>query len=360
MALAESPSFIASDVLEAEWGAFYSSGGFDRCLLIADQYVTELHPARLAPFLREMHSGDCYYISGGEAVKSLPEVVRLVHWLMEHEATRRTLLVAVGGGALLDFVGFVAAIYKRGIPCIYVPTTLMAMIDASIGGKTAIDHEGVKNILGAFALPRAVFIDPLFLRTLPTPEILSGYWELVKYGLLSSCDLWQRIKAFDPLESSEGWLPFIRDCVAIKESFVARDFMDKGLRQWLNLGHTVGHALEGYSHHIGVQHGGRLLRHGEAVGIGLFCELYLSHKLFQADRRYLSELEVLLRAYHSPYGFSCKHYKEILTLLHQDKKNDCAEVSFMAFKSLGFLEKRNCSDEHLLDALDFYREMFGH
>ena len=232
---------------------------------------------------------------------------------------------------MLDFVGFVASIYKRGIPCVYVPTTLMAMIDASIGGKTAVDYAGVKNLLGAFSLPKAVMIDPQFLSTLPQEEILSGYWELVKYGLLSSGDLWKEIKAFDPFGSIDSWLPFINRSVAIKEQFVEADFTDKGLRQWLNLGHTIGHGVE----------------------------LYLSHILLGADKSYLSDLIALMREYFSPYTFSCKHYPTILSLLHQDKKNEDDTVSIIAFKSLGQMEKVSCTDDLLKESLDFYREMFG-
>ena len=235
----------------------------------------------------------------------------------------------------------------------------MAMIDASIGGKTAVDYAGVKNLLGAFSLPKAVMIDPQFLSTLPQEEILSGYWELVKYGLLSSGDLWREIKAFDPFGSIDSWLPFINRSVAIKEQFVEADFTDKGLRQWLNLGHTIGHGVEGLSHIRAQEGSSRVLRHGEAVAIGLVCELYLSHVLLGADKSYLSDLIALMREYFSPYTFSCKHYPTILSLLHQDKKNEDDTVSIIAFKSLGQMEKLSCTDDFLKESLDFYREMFG-
>lgn len=359
MSLATSPSYIALDVLNERWLPFYAKGDFDRCLAIVDEEVAAKVAPRLAPLWACIEPCNRLVIPGGEGVKSLSRVEETIDWLLARSATRSTLLVAVGGGALLDFLGFVASIYKRGIPCVYVPTTLMAMIDASIGGKTAVDYVGVKNLLGAFSLPKVVMIDPQFLSTLPQEEILSGYWELVKYGLLSSGDLWKEIKGFDPLGSIDSWLPFINRSVALKEQFVEADFTDKGLRQWLNLGHTLGHGVEGLSHIRAQESSSRVLRHGEAVAIGLVCELYLSHILLGADKSYLSDLIALMREYFSPYTFSCKHYPTILSLLHQDKKNEDDTVSIIAFKSLGQMEKVSCTDDLLKESLDFYREMFG-
>ena len=269
MSLATSPSYIARDVLNERWLPFYAKGGFDRCLAIVDEEVAVKAAQRLAPLWACIEPCNRLVIPGGEGVKSLSRVEETIDWLLARSATRSTLLVAVGGGALLDFLGFVASIYKRGIPCVYVPTTLMAMIDASIGGKTAVDYAGVKNLLGAFCLPKAVMIDPQFLSTLPQEEILSGYWELVKYGLLSSGDLWKEIKGFDPLGCIDSWLPFINRSVALKEQFVEADFTDKGLRQWLNLGHPLGHGVEGLSHIRAQESSSRVLRHGEAVAMGM-------------------------------------------------------------------------------------------
>ena len=185
-----------------------------------------------------------------ESRKTIESVERIWDFLLEHHVTRSGVLVAVGGGVLTDMAGFAAATYKRGIAYVNVPTTLLAMVDASTGGKTGFNYGGLKNSIGAFCQPVATVIYPPFLETLPAREFLSGFAEMLKTGLLESEGttprLWDRLLQYDldQAESDEGLSPLIASCIAVKERIVAADPTEKGLRKALNLGHTFGHALE--------------------------------------------------------------------------------------------------------------------
>lgn len=353
---------IAEDALDTPWLHYIQSLKETQVLFVTDATVAHIHALLIDRLTQAASPTTIYYCSGGENIKAIDALEKLVAWLVAQEAGRDTLLVGIGGGSLLDFVGFVASIYKRGIRCCYIPTTLMAMVDASMGGKTALNFGGIKNLIGSFALPEAIFMTPNFLTSLPEEQIRSGYWEIVKYGLISRDNLWQAIQTFDPLEKNPSWLPLIQQAASLKNEFVKQDLTDRGIRQWLNFGHTLGHGVEAFSLNHSLQHGSVPLPHGEAVAIGMLSALYLSHRRLNTPRSYLYQLRDLMQQYHSPYAISCKHYPEIISYIKQDKKNNAskeAPIALMALEKQGCLKKIYCSEEEIKEALDFYQETFG-
>jgi 3-dehydroquinate synthase len=213
-----------------------------------------------------------YLMPEGEDHKSLKSFGEIQSWLASRGADRKSLLMVLGGGVVGDLAGFVAASYMRGIHWLYVPTTLLAQQDASVGGKVAVNLPEGKNLVGHFWNPRAVIIDSHVLRTLPAREVTAGYMELLKHGMLRSADLYTRVLA---MPSEPNWaevLPLLAEGLKVKVDVVREDPHEKGLRKWLNLGHTFGHALESFT-------GYRQFLHGEAVGLGLIFATLLSNRL---------------------------------------------------------------------------------
>lgn len=349
---------IGEGALNKEALMTLKSEGFDRMLLLEDADMALVAGSLLVPIYEEITPENRLRISAGEEHKNFASLMQILDWLIERKATRHSLLLVAGGGALLDMGGFAAAIYKRGVHTTYIPTTLMAMVDASVGGKTAIDYKGIKNLIGAFALPHTIIIDPLFLQTLDMYEIVAGYWELVKHALLSGKDVWKATISFDPTERGKIWSPIIRESVKIKEQYVCADLRDKGIRQYLNLGHTIGHAVEAFSHKVACK-GSKPLRHGEAVLIGLICELYISHIRYSFPMNYIRSLIALAKEIQSPYLFSCKQYGAIIEYMYADKKNRGQSIAVIGLKDLGEPVKIEASEEEIKESFDFYREIFG-
>ena len=265
--------------------------------------------------------------------KSMDMVQHIWDFLFEHHITRRGLLIAVGGGVLTDIAGFAAATYKRGIDYINIPTTLLAMVDASSGGKTGINYHGLKNSIGVFAPPIATLIWPQWLKTLPAPQFLSGFAEMLKTGLIEqSGSLWNRLLQYDldtmPLDALA---PLIEQCVAVKERIVEADPKENGLRKTLNFGHTFGHALEEMS-----MTGGTELLHGYAVLYGMIAELYLSVTKLQCPSEPLQQLTQLMLHYYGKPQCKCSNRESLIALMQQDKKNErAAQINCTLLQDIG-------------------------
>ncbi len=275
-------------------------------------------------------------IPAGEENKSIKTVERIWDFLLEHHITRQGLLVNIGGGLTTDLGGFAAATYKRGIDFLNIPTTLLAMVDASSGGKTGFNYHGLKNCIGAFAEPIETIICPAFLQTLPDQEFLSGFAEMLKHALLSSESDWQQLLAFDietymrAVRSDEAqkqitdFAPLIEKSLVKKQRIVAEDPHEKGLRHALNFGHTVGHAIESLSLE---QHTEPQPPHGYCVLWGMIAELYLSVVHLGCPRKPLQQLTRLMSDYYGRPACNCKGAKRILELMSQDKKNSISADS---------------------------------
>lgn len=279
-------------------------------------------------------------------------------WLYDKQASRKSVAVLVGGGTLTDAVGFAVATYMRGLRTVNISTTLLGMVDASVGGKTAIDFAGVKNLVGTFHMPQEVFIDTHFLDTLPIEELYSGFGEVIKTALLSGGELWSQVCHCDPQQMmGEDWVEVIASCVRYKEYIVEQDFKDEGIRSVLNLGHTVAHALESFSRETKL---GRALTHGEAVVIGLIVEGYLAYKYLGLELSVLKQLMSLAREHYPQYQYVCKAYPRLLDLMRHDKKSRSGLIRFSLLTRLGSAQQWETADDKVIEeALDFYRETFG-
>ena len=288
-------------------------------------------------------------IEGGEAAKNIETVQRIWDFLLEQGITRHGLLICLGGGVTTDLGGFAAATYKRGIDYVNIPTSLLAMVDSSIGGKTGCNYHGLKNAIGAFYPPVETLIYPQWLTSLPAQEFLSGFAEMLKSGLISKqhTSLWPSLLQYD-LErmNLEELTSLIADCIAVKESIVEMDPQEEnGWRKVLNFGHTFGHALEELTG----------IRHGYAVLYGLIAELYLSVKLLGCPREPLQQLTQLMLHYYGRPQCDCKNRKQLVQLMLQDKKNEHAgEINCTLLRQIGDpIINQKISESHAEEAWEY-------
>ena len=266
-----------------------------------------------------------------ETCKSLETVQHIWDFFFAHELTRRALVIAVGGGVLTDLVGFAAATYKRGIDYVNVPTSLLAMVDASTGGKTGCNYHGLKNSIGAFHAPVETLICSDFLCTLPAKEFLSGFGEMVKMGLVANDEsLWAQIMQYDlDRMDAEALTPLIEACVRAKEAIVAQDPKEDGLRKVLNFGHTFGHALEEKTSENPIPH-------GYAVVYGLIAEMYLSVTKLGCPKEPMQQLTQLMLHYYGKPNCKCSDREKLIALMQQDKKNErAASINCTLIQAIG-------------------------
>ena len=307
----------------------------DRIFFYCDRAVYE--QARALWDEQQRAASHIYWYAREKDCKTLQEIADIWQWLHEGQATRHSLLVCVGGGTTTDLGGFAAATFKRGIPYINLPTTLLAMVDASTGGKTGFDFAGIKNEIGAFYPPYATWIDPNWLHTLPREEVLSGYAEMIKHALIANEQEYYRLLSTDPLADIADK---IRISVAIKEQVVEVDPTEKGLRKVLNFGHTIGHAIEALSAEpLPDGKPSHPLRHGYAVMQGMVAELYLSVVRKGLDKTVLQQMSQMLLMHYGKPVCRCQDYDRLIQRMRQDKKNiHSGEITFTLLPRLGGLQ----------------------
>ena len=304
-------------------------------------------------------------IPSGDEHKNLTSLSHVWQQLQQGGATRHSLMVCLGGGMVTDLGGFAASTFKRGIAFINIPTTLLAMVDASVGGKTGINFCGLKNEVGVFSEAQAVIICTRFLQTLDMQNVLSGYAEMLKHGLISNKEHWAELLRFpieslnrqDAEDSSDGLASLLARSVAVKERIVEADPHEQGLRKALNLGHTIGHAIEEWSFTPTKPTTSPLL-HGYAVAYGLVGELYLSAVKchFPTDR--LRQTVQFVREHYGTPAITCNDYPALLRLMTHDKKNTAGTINFTLLSDIGELQlNQSATDEEICEALDFLREM---
>lgn len=295
-------------------------------------------------------------ISGGDENKHLKSLTQLWDYLIKRGANRKSLIINIGGGAVTDIGGFAAATFKRGIRYINMPTTLLAAIDASVGGKTAINYQGLKNEIGAFHLPSATIISTRFFETLPVEEILSGYGEMLKHALLSDENLLSELLTNDPLDiTPDEMLHQVKKSVMVKQHIVNQDPLENGLRRALNLGHTLAHALE--SRAIAKR---QPLSHGRAVAYGLIEALILSHLKLQFPSDTLHRLSTYIKETYGAYPITCEAYPTLLEYMHHDKKNEDHHINFTLMRQIGSPAINiKVSDEEVRTALDIFQDIMS-
>ena len=290
--------------------------------------------------------------------KNLESLAHVWRELEAGRGTRHSLLINLGGGMVTDLGGFAASTFKRGIDFINLPTTLLAMVDASVGGKTGINFNGLKNEIGVFNEARYVIMDTAFLHTLDTKNLLSGYAEMLKHGLIANEAIWAELLNFNPQAPDLKRLQaMLGQSVKVKENIVEADPLEKSLRKSLNLGHTFGHAFESFSLlHAAQQHTEPLL-HGYAVAFGLICELYLSAKKAGFPTEKLHQTVRFIRENYGTLPITCDHYDTLIDLMRHDKKNITGEINFTLLADIGKIRiNQTATAEEIKEALDFFRE----
>ena len=303
-----------------------------------------------------LKSASVITIGASDVHKNLDSVVTVWKALLEGGATRHSLLINLGGGMVTDLGGFAASTFKRGINFINIPTTLLAMVDASVGGKTGFNFEGLKNEIGVFNDSRFIILNTCFLQTLSKENILSGYAEMLKHGLISNEQTWAELISFNGFSSESPQLQQIQKMLAasvrVKEHIVENDPREKGIRKALNFGHTFGHAFES----LALLRGKPVL-HGYAVAYGIVCELYLSCIKTGFPTEKMHQTVAFIKEHYGKMDITCDDYDELIELMGHDKKNDAGVINFTLLGGIGdILINRNADDEEIKEALDFFRE----
>ncbi|MEQ8220408.1 MAG: 3-dehydroquinate synthase [Arenibacter sp.] len=268
-------------------------------------------------------------IEEGEINKNIATCTQVWEVLSELDADRKSAMINLGGGVVTDLGGFVASCFKRGIDFINVPTTLLSMVDASVGGKTGVDLGPLKNQVGVINQPQIVVVDTDFLDTLDQRQLNSGYAEMLKHGLITDAAYWETLKGLTGFDNLDE---YIFRSVAIKNEVVQQDPTEQHLRKILNYGHTLGHAVESYFLES-KEH--ELLLHGEAIAVGMILEGYLSHKLTGLSKNDLEDIKATFLGRYKKVDFEKKDIDTILTLLKFDKKNSHGNVNFVLLKKIG-------------------------
>lgn len=292
--------------------AFLNAHDFSAVAVLADNHTLKFCYPHVKPLLPR-HT--LIRIKAGEEQKHLATCELIWDALTRANFDRHALVLNLGGGVIGDMGGFCAATYKRGIAFAQLPTTLLAQVDASVGGKLGIDFRGFKNHIGTFQQPNAVLIDPVFLQTLPERELRSGFAEVIKHCLIADAAMWEHIRRRDLDE--QDWSALIAHSVAVKQRIVAEDPTEKGLRKILNFGHTIGHAVETYF----LNQPRKRLLHGEAIAVGMVAEAFIAFQKQLIDETLLAQIEEYLFAVYGKVRLTEDDTEPILALTAQDKKN---------------------------------------
>lgn len=275
-------------------------------------------------------SGLVVEVPAGEEHKNLQTCQTIWHALTQANIDRKALCINLGGGVISDMGGFCASTYKRGIDFVHIPTTLLAQVDASVGGKLGVDFEGYKNQIGVFALPKAVFIDTQFLKTLPKRQLRSGFAEIIKHCLIADKDMWNELLQ-NPQWQEQPWGELVRRSVEIKSEIVGIDFDEKGIRKLLNFGHTIGHAIESYFLETDTP-----LLHGEAIAWGMIAESFISYKKGYLEKIDYEEISNYIQELFSPKPrFNDAVIERVTQLTAQDKKNEKGKRLFSLLQEIG-------------------------
>lgn len=368
---------IISNDIEHDLATAVAESEHDRVFVLTDDTTHECCLPKVAALLAQ-YDAVPITIAHGDQHKTLAALGDVWTALQQGGATRHSLLINLGGGMITDLGGFAAATFKRGINFINIPTTLLAMVDAAVGGKTGINFGGLKNEIGAFADARFVIINTCFLDTLDAENLCSGYAEMLKHALISNEHMWAEHVNFDLSQPDLAELQrMVAESIAVKERIVAEDPHEHGIRKALNFGHTIGHALEEFtlqqaggavvstaptnqttgSTAISSAPGNRPLLHGYAVAFGLIGELYMSARKASFPTERLHQTARFIRENYAQTEFTCNDYPTLLNLMRHDKKNTSGVINFTLLHNIGDIRiNQTATDEEICEALDFIRE----
>lgn len=320
----------------------------DQVFVLCDSHTEQL----CLPLLQS--AGRAITIQPSDAAKTLDTLASVWTALQQGGATRHSLLVNLGGGMVTDLGGFAAATFKRGIRFVNIPTTLLGMVDAAVGGKTGINFGGLKNEVGSFREAEEVLICTKFLATLDAPNLCSGYAEMLKHSLLSSRRMWSEHLLFDLADPDFGQLQtLVQQSIEVKQSIVAQDPHEQGIRKALNLGHTIGHALESWHN----AHHAEALLHGYAVAWGLVAELYLAAAQTEMPVDVLRQTARFVFDHYGRPAIGCNDYDSLYDLMLHDKKNRGRDINFTLLHEPGQVLIDQHVERTLIDeSLDFLRD----
>lgn len=331
--------------------SFIEERGYSQVLILVDRNTNDHCLPVLQGAVPDLIHYDIIEVDPGEENKNIDYCIGVWKTMLDFGADRKALMINLGGGVVTDMGGFAASTYKRGIDFIQIPTTLLSQVDASVGGKTGIDLDNIKNIIGTFSQPQAVFISSKFLESLDERQLISGFAEIIKHGLIQDKGLYetcksQGLKAISP--------ELVYRSVQIKNNVITQDPTEKGLRKILNFGHTIGHAIEGVS----LFNDENPLLHGEAIAIGMICEAWLSVKYTGLSEAALEEITKTFLGIYPAYKYTDAHYAAYLELMKNDKKNEDSKIGFALLNQIG-----DCTfniyvaEEDIIAALEYYRKL---
>ncbi|MCA1750491.1 MAG: 3-dehydroquinate synthase [Cryomorphaceae bacterium] len=321
-----------------------------KLFILCDENTLEHCLPLLAGKVERMRNAEVIEVPPGEESKSVEICTRLWSALGELGADRSSVLINLGGGVVTDLGGFIAGTFKRGIRFFNIPTSLLAQVDASVGGKTGIDLGSLKNEVGLFNNPDGVYIDPSFLNTLPRNELLSGFAEMIKHALICSPGYWRAIKEVDffELESLDA---LILRSIEIKNEIVASDPYEQGRRKILNFGHSIGHAVEGLS----LEGDGKSLLHGEAVAMGMVCEAFISHKFGLLSEAELNEIADFILGIYKRVKLDRLSHHRVIELMRHDKKNRNGKFNLSLLSGIGdSVVDQEVKADLVIESLNFY------
>lgn len=351
--MAHHNSVVVTEQLESVLGNSLASFPADKLFLVMDQNSEQF----CLPLLSDTPGIEKFkkiVIPAGEEHKLLSSVEKIWLFLSKNGADRKSLVVNLGGGMVTDLGSFAASTFKRGVQFINIPTTLLSQVDASVGGKTGFNFNGLKNEIGVINQPLQVIIDTRFLITLDHANFISGFAEMIKHGLIHSQDHLAELQKYElqhpDLHLLQG---MIAHSVMIKNYFVEKDPHEKNIRKALNFGHTVGHAFESFS-----LKKGQPLLHGHAVAFGMIAELYLSHLNCGFADGIMHFLSAWIIDLYGKFELSKEDYDYLFELMGHDKKNEGKRINFTLIPSVGEVEINvNCSKKQIFEALDYFREL---
>ena len=343
---------VISENLERDIVSAISECQHDRIFVLTDETTQQLCWPKIKNF-KALKDCTPIIIKATDTHKNLDTLSQVWQALSNGGATRHSLMINLGGGMVTDLGGFAESTFKRGIDFINIPTTLLAMVDASVGGKTGINFGGLKNEIGVFSDSRFVIINTQFLDTLDHDNICSGYAEMLKHGLISDERTWAELVTFDLDTPDLSKLQrMVADSIKVKERIVETDPHEHGIRKALNLGHTMGHAFESFAMRRGTP-----ILHGYAVAYGLISELYMSARktAFPTDR--MHQTVRFIRENYGTLNITCDDYPTLIELMHHDKKNTSGIINFTLLGNVGDIRiNQTANEEEIKEALDFFRE----
>lgn len=345
-------TLLTSKDLAHDISTLLSQVTYDKLFILVDEH-TLVHCLPRLQNCAAVQEANIIQIGAGDVNKTLASLAHVWTELSQQGASRHSYMIHLGGGMVTDLGGFAASTFKRGISYLNIPTTLLAMIDAAVGGKTGINFNGLKNEIGVFSPAETVVLHAPFLSTIDQENLFSGYAEMLKHGLISTTEHWKELLSFDLFSPDyEKLQPLVATSVNIKKQIVEEDPYEHGIRKALNLGHTFGHAFESFA-----MHEKRPVLHGYAVAWGLICELYLSAIKADLDTHLLREATHFIKTHYGDFAYTCDDYEALYNFMKHDKKNKNGIINFTLVKNIGDVAiNQNATQEEIYETFDFLRE----